>query len=71
MQRGLLLCRGERPGGSRTALLAKDEAQLLRWFELRLARTEGRAGLIQLERTEEVDAEEALIAADLRRTLTG
>ena len=30
VQRGLLLRRGERPGGARAALLAEDEAQLLR-----------------------------------------
>ena len=67
MQRGLLLGRGERPGRARAALLAEDEAQLLRRFELGLVGTEGRARLRQLERAEQVDAEVALLAADLRR----
>ena len=60
VQRGLLLGGGERPGGARAPLLAEHEAQLLRRFQLGLVGTEGRARLLELERAQEVDPEEAL-----------
>src|SRR6185437_16776427 len=67
VQRGLLLSGRERPGRARAALLAKDEAQLLRRAQLRLVGTERGAGLAQLERTEQVAAKEAFLAGDLPR----
>ena len=67
VQRGLLLRGGKRPSGTRAALLAEHEAQLLRWFELRIVRPEGRTRLCQLERAQQVDTEVALLAAHLLR----
>jgi len=46
VQRGLFLGRREGPGRLLTALLTKDEAQLLRRAQLRLVGTERRARLI-------------------------
>ena len=65
VERRLLLRRGKGPCRSGATLLTEDEAQLRRRFELRLVRPERRAGLIELQRAEQVDAEEALLAADL------
>lgn len=65
VQRGLLLGRGERPSGARATLLSEYEPELLRGAQLRLMGTERRARLVELERTEQVDAEEAFLTADL------
>ncbi len=67
VQRSLLLRRGKSPRGARAALLAKDEAQLLRRAQLRLVGAERRARLGQVESTEEVAPEIAFVAADLLR----
>ncbi len=64
VQRRLFLRRWERPCGARAALLAKDEAQLLRRRELRLVWPEGGAGLGQLQCAQQVAPEIALIACD-------
>src|SRR4051794_20037278 len=71
VQRGLLLRGGKRPCGPCAALVAKDESQLRRRLELGLRGAIGGARLIQLERAKQVDPEEALIAADLRRGPSG
>ena len=67
VQRGLLLRRGERPCRAGAALLPEHEPHLLRRAQLRLVRAERRAGLVELQRAEQVDAEEAVLAARLRR----
>src|SRR3977135_280471 len=66
---GLLLRGWEGPGGARAALLAEDESHLLRRSQLRLPGTKGGAGLGQLERAQQVDAEEAFLTAHLVRPL--
>src|ERR1700688_2036518 len=67
VKRGLLVGRGEGPCGAGAALLAEDEAHLLRRPQLRLAGTVGRAGLLNRQGTETVDLEEAVLACDLLR----
>ena len=62
VQRRLFLRGWERPRRPRAALLAKDEAQLLGRRKLRLVRPESGAGLSQLQRTQQVAPEIALIA---------
>ncbi len=65
VERGLFLRRWERPGSPRATLLAEDEAHLLRRLQLRLVGAEGRAGLGQVQRTEEVATEEAFVTTHL------
>src|SRR2546430_1436748 len=68
MQRGLLVSRRKGPGGVGALLLAKGEPQLARGREaVGAGRSEGAAGLVAVERAEEVLPEEAVVAADLAR----
>src|SRR4051794_4309424 len=68
MERGLLLRRGERPRRLRAALLAEGEAQLARRAQtVGVVGPEGRARLVEVERTEEVAPEVALLARHLLR----
>ena len=71
VQCGLLLRGGKRPRGSRAALLTEHEAQLWRRTQLGLVGTERRARLLQLQGAQEIDPEEALIAADFGRGSLG
>lgn len=64
MQRRLLLCRGKRPSRAGAALLPEHESQLLRRSQLSLVGAKGGAGLVQVERTQQVAPEEAVIATD-------
>ncbi len=64
VQRRLLLRRGKRPGRARAALLTEHEPQLRRRAQLGIVGTEGRAGLVQVERAEQVAPEEAVLATD-------
>src|SRR5580700_5231440 len=50
VQSGLFLGRRERPRGTRAPLLAEHQPQLLRRFELRRVRAEGRTRLGEIER---------------------
>ena len=67
VQRRLLLRRRECPGRARAALLAEHQSQLLWRAQFGLARAEGRAGLVEVERAEEVRVEEAILASHLSR----
>src|SRR3954469_3096823 len=77
MQRRLLLRRRERPRGLRPALLAEREAQLARRGAgvggaraVGVVRAERRARLVEIERTEEVALEVAVLARHLLRGST-
>jgi hypothetical protein len=65
VKRSLLLGRGKCPCGTRAALLTEDEPQLLGRGELCLGGTKRGAGLGELQRTEQVAPEVAVIACDL------
>src|SRR4051794_18318020 len=66
VERRLLVGRGEGVGRARAALLAEDERHLARWAQpLRGIRAEGRAGLVEAQRAQQVAPEEAIVARDL------
>jgi hypothetical protein len=65
VQCSLFLGRGECPGGTRAALLAELEAQLARRRQLGLGGAEGGTGLGEIQGTEQIATEVALIACDL------
>ena len=67
VERRLLLRGGKCPGRARAALLAEHQPQLLGRAQFGLARAEGRAGLVEVERTEQVHVEEAVLASHLPR----
>src|SRR6185295_3493340 len=67
-QRRLLVRAGERPRGGRAAVLAEGEAQLARRAQaVGMSGPEGRAGLVEVQSTEQVATEVALVARDLLR----
>ena len=68
VQGGLLVRAGEGPRGRGAALLAEGEAQLARRAQaVGMVRPEGRAGLVEVQRAQQVAAEVAVVARDLLR----
>src|SRR3954447_2069971 len=66
VERRLLVGRREDVGRTRPALLAEYEGHLARWPQpLGGIRTEGRAGFLEAQRTQQVAPEEAVLARDL------
>ena len=67
VQGRLFLRRGKRPRRPRAALLAKDEAQLLRRLKLSIVRAERRTRLLHIQCTEHVPAKVTFLTGHLWR----